>query len=36
MVAVGLGGSLVLDYEHDRRGHEIDVDVEVRFTNIYL
>jgi hypothetical protein len=34
LVAVGLGGSLMLDYEHDRRGHEIDV--EVRFTNIYL
>jgi hypothetical protein len=32
--AVGLGGSLMLDYEHYRRDYEIDV--EVRFTNIYL
>jgi len=32
--AVGLGGSLMLDYEHYRRDHEIDV--EIRFTNIYL
>ena len=32
--AVGYGASLMLDYEHYRRDHEIDV--EVRFTNIYL
>ena len=32
--AIGYGGSLMLDYEHYRRDHEIDV--EVRFTNIYL
>lgn len=32
--AVGYGGSLMLDYEHYRRDHE--VDVEVRYTNIYL
>ena len=32
--AVGYGGSLMLDYEHYRRDHE--VDVEVRFTHIYL
>jgi hypothetical protein len=32
--AVGYGGSLVLDYEHYRRDYEIDV--EVRYTNIYL
>ena len=32
--AVGLGGSLMLDYEHYRRDYE--VDVELRFTNIYL
>jgi hypothetical protein len=32
--AVGLGGSLMLDYEHYRERYEIDV--EVRYTNIYL
>ena len=32
--AVGLGGSLMLDYEHYRENYEIDV--EVRYTNIYL
>jgi hypothetical protein len=32
--AVGYGASLMLDYEHYRRDHEIDV--EVRYTNIYL
>ena len=32
--AVGYGGSLMLDYEHFRRDHEIDV--ELRYTNIYL
>jgi hypothetical protein len=32
--AVGYGGSLMLDYEHYRRDYEIDV--EVRYTNIYL
>jgi hypothetical protein len=32
--AVGLGGSLMLDYEHYRRDYEIDV--EVRYTHIYL
>ena len=32
--AYGLGGSLMLDYEHDRPEHEIDV--ELRYTNIYL
>jgi hypothetical protein len=32
--AVGLGGSLMLDYEHYREKYEIDV--EVRYTNIYL
>ena len=32
--AVGYGGSLMLDYEHYRRDHEIDV--ELRYTNIYL
>ena len=32
--AYGLGGSLVLDYERYRPGNEIDV--EVRYTNIYL
>jgi hypothetical protein len=32
--AVGLGGSLMLDYEHYRARYEIDV--EVRYTNIYL
>jgi hypothetical protein len=32
--AVGYGGSLMLDYEHYRRDHE--VDVEFRYTNIYL
>ena len=32
--AVGYGGSLMLDYEHYRRDYEIDV--EFRFTNIYL
>ncbi len=31
---VGLGGSLMLDYERYRRDYE--VDVELRFTNIYL
>ena len=32
--AAGYGGSLMLDYEHYRRDYEIDV--ELRFTNIYL
>lgn len=32
--AYGLGGSLVLDYEHHRPEHEIDL--ELRYTNIYL
>ena len=32
--AIGLGGSVMLDYEHYRRDYEIDV--EFRFTNIYL
>jgi hypothetical protein len=32
--SVGWGGSLMLDYEHYRRDYEIDV--EVRYTNIYL
>jgi hypothetical protein len=32
--AVGCGASLMLDYEHYRRDYEIDV--EVRYTNIYL
>jgi hypothetical protein len=32
--AVGLGGSLMLDYEHYRENYEIDI--EVRYTNIYL
>ena len=32
--AVGYGGSVMLDYEHYRRDHEIDV--ELRYTNIYL
>jgi len=32
--AVGYGASLMLDYEHYRRDHEIDV--ELRFTSIYL
>jgi hypothetical protein len=32
--AVGCGGSLMLDYEHYRRDYE--VDVEVRYTTIYL
>jgi hypothetical protein len=32
--AVGYGGSLMLDYEHYRRNYEIDV--ELRYTNIYL
>ncbi|MBC8166877.1 MAG: autotransporter domain-containing protein [Bryobacteraceae bacterium] len=32
--AYGLGGSLVLDYEHYRPEHEIDI--EWRYTNIYL
>ena len=32
--AVGYGGSLMLDYEHYRRDYEIDV--ELRYTNIYL
>jgi hypothetical protein len=32
--AVGLGGSLMLDYERYRERYEIDV--EVRYTNIYL
>jgi len=32
--AVGYGGSLMLDYEHYRETHEIDV--EVRLTDIYL
>jgi len=32
--AYGLGGSLVLDYERHRPGNEIDV--ELRYTNIYL
>jgi hypothetical protein len=32
--AYGLGGSLVLDYERYRPGNEIDV--ELRYTNIYL
>jgi hypothetical protein len=31
---VGCGASLMLDYEHYRRDYEIDV--EVRYTNIYL
>jgi hypothetical protein len=32
--AVGYGGSLMLDYEHYREAHEIDV--EVRWTEIYM
>jgi hypothetical protein len=32
--AVGLGGSLMLDYEHYRRDY--DIDVELRYTSIYL
>ena len=32
--AYGLGGSLVLDYERRRPGNEIDI--ELRYTNIYL
>jgi hypothetical protein len=32
--AVGVGGSLMLDYEHYRENYEIDV--ELRYTNIYL
>ena len=32
--AVGYGGSLMLDYEHHRETHEIDV--EVRLTDVYL
>jgi hypothetical protein len=32
--AVGYGGSLMLDYQHYRRDYEIDV--ELRYTNIYL
>ena len=32
--ALGLGGSLMLDYEHYRRDYEIDG--ELRFTNVYL
>jgi hypothetical protein len=32
--AVGYGGSLMLDYEHFREAH--DIDVEVRLTNIWL
>jgi len=32
--AVGYGGSLMLDYEHYRETHEIDV--EVRLTDVYL
>jgi len=32
--AVGYGGSLMLDYEHYRRDH--DIDVELRYTGIYL
>jgi hypothetical protein len=32
--AVGYGGSVMLDYEHYRRDYEIDV--ELRYTNIYL
>jgi hypothetical protein len=32
--AAGFGGSLMLDYEHYRENYEIDV--EVRYTNIYL
>jgi hypothetical protein len=32
--AVGRGGSLMLDYEHYRRDH--DIDVELRYTSIYL
>jgi hypothetical protein len=32
--AVGFGGSLMLDYEHYRENYE--VDVELRYTNIYL
>jgi hypothetical protein len=32
--AVGYGGSLMLDYEHYRRDH--DIDVELRYTSIYL
>jgi hypothetical protein len=32
--AVGFGGSLMLDYEHYRERYEIDV--ELRYTNIYL
>lgn len=32
--AVGYGGSLMLDYEHYREAHEIDV--EVRLTNVWL
>ena len=31
---MGYGGSVMLDYEHYRRDYEIDV--ELRFTNIYL
>ena len=32
--AVGYGGSLMLDYEHYREAH--DIDVEVRLTDIHL
>jgi hypothetical protein len=32
--AVGYGGSLMLDYEHYREAH--DIDVEVRLTNVWL
>jgi hypothetical protein len=32
--AVGFGGSLMLDYEHYRRDY--DIDVELRYTSIYL
>jgi hypothetical protein len=32
--AVGYGGSLMLDYEHYRRDY--DIDVELRYTSIYL
>jgi hypothetical protein len=34
LYAVGYGGSLMLDYEHHRETHE--VDVEVRLTEIYM
>jgi len=34
MNAYGLGGSLMLDYEHYRPEHE--TDVELRYTNVYL